>query len=85
LSKALFWAREQIETGRREVAPLLKQMRKQIESAGPCEIDYIEVVDAEDMQPKQTVEGCCLIALAVKIGPTRLIDNVLVDVGQAAS
>jgi pantoate--beta-alanine ligase len=55
-----------------------------IEAAGPCEIDYIEIMDADNLQPKQTVEGRCLLAVAVKIGPSRLIDNIVVDAGQAA-
>ena len=57
------------------------EMRKRIEAAGPCSIDYIELVDAEDLSEKQTIAGRCLIALAVRIGSARLIDNIVVDAG----
>jgi pantoate--beta-alanine ligase len=54
-------------------------MRNDIESAGPCRIEYVEIVDADDLSPKSIVEGRCVLALAVRIGQTRLIDNVLVN------
>ena len=41
-----------------------------------CHIEYIEIVDAEDLSPRSEVRGRCLIALAVRIGSTRLIDNL---------
>jgi pantoate--beta-alanine ligase len=84
LYEALCWVRGQIEAGQREVQPLLQQMRRRIESAGPCSIEYVGLVDAEELTPRVTVRGRCLIALAVRIGPARLIDNVLVDAGARA-
>jgi len=82
LSDTLFWARDQIQAGRRGVDTLVGRMRQRLESAGPCSIDYIEVVDAEELTPLAEARGRCLIALAVRIGRTRLIDNVVVDAGQ---
>ena len=79
LSAALSWAQAQVTAGNRKAIELVRGMRRQIEAAGPCSIDYIEIVGAEDMTPKATVEGRCLAALAVRIGKTRLIDNVAVE------
>lgn len=79
LSAALRWAQEQVRAGRRDGPELIREMRRRIEAAGPCFIDYIEIVDPEDLRPKAVVEGPCLIALAVRIGNTRLIDNVMVE------
>ncbi len=79
LSRALNWAKQQIEAGQREVAPLTDEMKKQITEAGPCSIDYIELVDAEELTPLTNAEGRCLIALAVRIGRARLIYNIVVD------
>ena len=45
-------------------------------------IDYIAVVDAERLQPLQRLRGEVLIALAVKFGRARLIDNLLIQVGE---
>lgn len=81
LSAALFRARDEILGGQKDVAALVAGIRQRIESAGPCRIDYVEIVDAEELTPLTTVRGKCLLALAVRIGGTRLIDNVVVDAG----
>lgn len=81
LSVALLRARDQILAGQCDVARLVARMREMIEAAGPCTIDYIEIVDAEDLTPLSRACGRCLVALAVRIGDTRLIDNVVVDAG----
>ena len=81
LYKALTGARDQIEAGQHNVAVLIRAMRDIVASAGPCSIDYIDIVDPDTMQPKTAVEGKCLAALAVRIGNTRLIDNILIDAG----
>jgi pantoate--beta-alanine ligase len=79
LSTALRWVEAQVRAGQRDVETLVRGMRGQVEAAGPCTIDYVEIVDAEDLTPKTVVEGRCLVALAVRIGKTRLIDNVVVE------
>ena len=81
LSAALFRARDEILAGQKDVAALVAAMRERIESAGPCGIDYVEIVDADELTPLATARGRCLVALAVRIGGTRLIDNVVVDAG----
>jgi pantoate--beta-alanine ligase len=78
LSAALRWAQERVAAGERNAMELVRGMRRQIEGAGPCSIDYIEIVDAEDLTPRAVVEGRCLAALAVRIGKTRLLDNMVV-------
>jgi pantoate--beta-alanine ligase len=79
LSGALTWAREQIEAGERRVAVLVEGMKTRILAAGPASIDYVEFVDADELTPMARVEGRCLVALAVRIGRTRLIDNIVVQ------
>jgi pantoate--beta-alanine ligase len=79
LYKALTCAHDRIEAGQRDIAVLIKEMRDGIESAGPCSIDYVEIVDPDTMRPKTAAEGRCLVALAVHIGNARLIDNMLID------
>ena len=56
--------------------------REQIRRAGPCDIDYVDIVDAESLEPLTTVDRPARICLAVRIGPCRLIDNVAVDVAR---
>jgi pantoate--beta-alanine ligase len=81
LYRSLQQAKADIESGQRDAVALVIGMRRLIESAGPSTIDYIEIVDPLTLQPKKKLSGECLIALAVRIGPARLIDNLLVDVG----
>ena len=50
-----------------------------IGASGPLGVDYVSVVDPETMEPIQQIEKRVLIALAVRIGTTRLIDNLQVD------
>ncbi|MHC4443841.1 MAG: pantoate--beta-alanine ligase [Planctomycetota bacterium] len=85
LYQTLDWGRKEIVAGERNVADLVARMRQRIEDAGSCRIDYIEIVDVDELTPKSTAEGKCLIGLAVWIGPSRLIDNIIVDAGESNS
>jgi pantoate--beta-alanine ligase len=76
LNRALQSAKEHVASGQRSVAPLVARIRKIIEDAGPAEIDYIEVVDPEDLTPVTEIRDRARICLAVRIGNCRLIDNV---------
>lgn len=80
LSRALSHAREQIAGGERDIARLKSSIREIVTASPEAEIDYIEIVNGEDLSDLTTVNGRVLIALAVKFGKTRLIDNLLVEV-----
>lgn len=80
LSKALNLAKELIENGERDTAKLKVQMENLINSEKDAVIDYIELVDDEDLSDLTMIEDRVLIALAVKFGSIRLIDNLLVEV-----
>ena len=56
---------------------VLTAVRKKIESAPLARIDYAEIVGADDLQPRLTIEPRSLLAVAVFFGRTRLIDNIL--------
>ncbi|RDI95949.1 pantoate--beta-alanine ligase [Meiothermus sp. QL-1] len=79
LSRALFWARDQVQAGERRAAVLLEGMRRMIEAEPLCRIEYLEIVDAESLEPLDRLSGSVLIALAAYFGKTRLIDNVLLE------
>ncbi len=59
---------------------LLGCMREIIEKEPLARIDYVSVVDARTMQPVEKVENSVLVAMAVYIGKTRLIDNFIYEV-----
>jgi len=79
LYQSLCKAREMIRSGERDSGNIIKQISNIIKNAGPCEIDYISIVDIDTIEDVDRITRPVLIALAVKIGPARLIDNVIVD------
>lgn len=63
-------------TNSRQLLERLKNFYKKNIPSG--QIDYLEIVDPEEIQPLEEVcEGCALLAVALKIGKARLIDNIL--------
>jgi pantoate--beta-alanine ligase len=79
LSRSLKLAQEMVADGICSTEKIKSAMRSLILSEVPAAvIDYIEVVDDDTVQPLIQVNGPSLIALAVKIGGTRLIDNITV-------
>lgn len=79
LSKALFKAKELFESGETDINKIRKEMEKIILSHPEVkEIQYIEFVDAKTLKPKEKLEKGTVIALAVFVGNTRLIDNIKV-------
>ena len=55
-------------------------MEKILKISRQIKIDYISIVDTQTLDELDEVKGKVLIALAVKIGSTRLIDNIVIDV-----
>ncbi len=80
LSKSLFEARERIEGGERRAEAVLQRITERIGAVPDAVIDYISVVDAGTLSDLETLRGEVLIAVAVKLGGTRLIDNIQVEV-----
>lgn len=80
LSKALFTARDMINKGCIDAVEIKETMTSMISSEPLTAIDYIEILDALSLNEIKILKGSVLIALAVKIGRTRLIDNILLEV-----
>ena len=78
LSQSLELARQLVHDGERNVETIKQRLRAHIEDAGPCRIDYVAVADPETMAYKESVDGPVLVALAVKVGRARLIDNAVI-------
>lgn len=79
LWRGLFSARESVRSGVTSEAEIIDEIRAIIESAGPCSIDYVEIVDARTLEPLLEIDRAARICVAVRIGTCRLIDNVGVD------
>ena len=76
LSKALRQAEELFADGERDGERLRTSMRELIAQEPLAQLDYVSVADVETLRELELVEGAALASLAVRIGRTRLIDNV---------
>ena len=79
--KSLQKCRQLIKTGIRDSSLLKAQMKKILNQIPSLKIQYINIVDAQTLRELNRLGGKVLIAVAVKLGATRLIDNILVDTG----
>lgn len=79
LSKTIFMGQKLVAGGMTDAKELIAAMKKNIESEPLAKIDYVEVVDFDDISIKDTISDNTLIAMAVYIGKTRLIDNFIVQ------
>jgi pantoate--beta-alanine ligase len=77
LYKSLEKARKMIESGERKSRKIISQMEKMIREEKLTKIDYLKICDPETLEDVQRIEDKTLIALAVWIGKTRLIDNIV--------
>ena len=78
LHRALRAGEEAITHGIHEVAGVEKLMRRVVEEEGGAEVDYLAVVDPETFEAPVDFHREVLLAGAVRIGRTRLIDNIRV-------
>jgi pantoate--beta-alanine ligase len=76
LRRALLQARRMARAGEREARKIRAAMRRIVEREPSARIDYLEIVDGEDLRPVRRIEPGAMAALAVFIGKTRLIDNI---------
>ncbi len=79
LYRALDGARTSIARGERDALRLTAAMRETLRAEPLADLDYVELVDAETLEPVTRLRGACLALLAVRIGATRLIDNLLIE------
>jgi pantoate--beta-alanine ligase len=82
LSRSLDAAREMIEEGIRDPRAIEKKVTGIIESEPTNRIDYVSIVNAEDLTHLSTIENRALLALAVFTGETRLIDNAVLKINE---
>jgi pantoate--beta-alanine ligase len=78
LSIGLRWAERAVTAGERDAAKIVAGIRAVLEAEPLARVDYVAAVDPETLEPVTEMRGDVLVALAVFIGPTRLIDNVRV-------
>lgn len=79
LWKSLGLAGRLVDQGRRDAQGIADEVRRLILSAGEAQIDYVALADPQTLRPVDRLDGRTLLALAVRIEGTRLIDNCLLD------
>lgn len=80
LNRVLTFAAGQVREGQCTAGALREAMMALLASAYPgVEVDYIAIVDAATLSPRETVSGDTLLAIAARVGRTRLIDNLTIN------
>jgi pantoate--beta-alanine ligase len=84
LYRALDTARERLRAGERRIGGIVAAMRAVISEHSEISVDYLSIVDPGTLEPIAAPSGQMLVAGAIRIGGTRLIDNVMVELPQLA-
>ncbi len=79
LYRSLETCRESIRRGATNVAEIRGQMLDILHAVPGLEVEYVSFVDGESLADLERIQGRVLIAVAARLGPARLIDNILVD------
>ena len=79
LYKTINLGKKILEEGERDSSVLLSKMKENINKEPLAKIDYVEAVDIERIEKVDKIEGTVLVAMAIYIGKTRLIDNFVFE------
>lgn len=80
LYQALLTAEKLITRKERSSAVVIRKMKQLIVQKKSAKVQYIEIVDAKNLSTLNRIKGKVLIALAVWIGKTRLVDNIIINI-----
>ncbi len=81
LSGALQAAGAAFKAGARDPRELVRAARRSLDSTPDVKVEYIDAVDAETLQPLEQIERPVVVAIAARLGATRLIDNMVFTPG----
>ena len=79
ISRSLNEGRKIIESGEIDLSKVIIQIKSLIEKEPLAKIDYVKAVNADSIKPIDKADGRILVAAAVYIGKTRLIDNFIIE------
>ena len=79
LSESVFLGRKMVAEGETDANKIVAAMTEHIQAQPLAKIDYVSAVDGVTMDPVDRIAGTVLVAMAVYIGKTRLIDNFIVE------
>lgn len=79
INKALKNCESMIQFGERNCKTLINKIHEILDQGKQVDIDYIKIVDIETVEDIEQIAQKALIAVAAKVGNTRLIDNIMID------
>ena len=79
LSESVFLGQKMVAEGETDANKIVAAMTEHIQAQPLAKIDYVSAVDGVTMDPVDQIDGTVLVAMAVYIGKTRLIDNFIVE------
>lgn len=79
LSQAVMLGQKLVAEGEKSAAAVTGAMSELISAEPLAKIDYVSMVSWDSIEPVETIEGPVLVAMAVYIGKTRLIDNFIYE------
>ena len=79
LSKTIELGKKLIADGEKDADVLVAKMKANVETEPMAKIDYVKAVNGLTMQQQKEIKAPMLIAMAVYIGKTRLIDNMIIS------
>lgn len=85
LSQAIALGQQMAADGEKDAGAIVKAMKEKISTEPMAVIDYVEAVDLDTLEAVEQMEGNVLVAMAVYIGKTRLIDNFVMASREADS
>ena len=79
LSRSLKLGKDMIDNGEKDAEKVVEAIKAEIEKEPLAKIDYVEMVDLNTLENISEVKAPLLVAMAVYVGKTRLIDNFIID------
>lgn len=80
LSETIFLGERLVKEGERDARRLIAAMKENLAKEPMAVVDYVEAVSMDTIEKIDRLEGTVLVAMAVKIGKTRLIDNFILPI-----
>ena len=77
--KSLLFAKRMIDDGETSSSRVISEVRRILRKIKGSRVDYIQIVNQDTLEPVREIKGKTLIALALRVGKARLIDNLLIQ------